>query len=128
MRLLGFRDDVLSLIGACDMFVLPSLAEPFGLVLLEAMSLRKPVIATNAGGPREIVVDGSTGTLIPPANPSAMAAAIRAFISNRDTIAKMGERGYERFQESFTAKQMSQSMLVIYRGLVQSSDEKGQAD
>ncbi len=113
VRLLGFRNDVLSLIGACDLFVLPSLAEPFGLVLLEAMALRKPVIATNAGGPREIVVDGETGLLTPPANASAMAAAIRTLISDRGSIESMGARGYDRFQESFTSKRMSERMLTV---------------
>jgi glycosyltransferase involved in cell wall biosynthesis len=121
VRLLGFREDILSLIGGCDLFVLPSQAEPFGLVLLEAMAMSKPVIATNAGGPREIVVDGSTGLLIEPANPSAMANAIRAIIQDRDTMKKMGSKGYERFHERFTAQQMSQRMIAVYETVLKSN-------
>src|SRR5690606_26049472 len=66
VRLLGFRHDAHSIIAAADAFVLSSLAEPFGLVLLEAMSLGLPVIATRAGGPLEIVIDHETGLLVPP--------------------------------------------------------------
>jgi glycosyltransferase involved in cell wall biosynthesis len=69
VRLLGFRSDVIALINAADIFVLPSPAEPFGLVLLEAMALSKPVIATRAGGPLEIVVEEETGVLVPPSSP-----------------------------------------------------------
>ncbi|MCL5945326.1 MAG: glycosyltransferase, partial [Planctomycetes bacterium] len=61
MYLLGFRSDVSALMAACDIFVLPAPAEPFGLVLIEAMALGKPVIAAAAGGPLEIVADGETG-------------------------------------------------------------------
>ena len=64
VHLAGFRADAISLIRAADLFVLPSLAEPFGLVLIEAMSVGRPVIATRAGGPCEIVEDGVTGTLV----------------------------------------------------------------
>jgi glycosyltransferase involved in cell wall biosynthesis len=120
VRLLGFRDDVLSLIGACDLFVLPSLAEPFGLVLLEAMALSKPVIATNAGGPREIVADGSTGLLVPPGDPLAMAHAIRSLMIDRSRMETMGKLGNERFQESFTVRQMAQGMHAVYNSAVQS--------
>ena len=126
VRLLGFRNDILSLIGACDLFVLPSLAEPFGLVLLQAMALRKPVIATNAGGPREIVVDGGTGLLTPPGDSSAMALAISAFVDDRKSIIMMGDQGYDRFQERFTAKRMSQQMLAIYNGVINSTSTNSQ--
>ena len=132
VRLLGFRDDILSLIAACDLFILPSLAEPFGLVLLEAMALHKPVIATNAGGPCEIVVDGSTGFLVPPANPIAMAAAIRTFITEQGidsvSLEAMGARGYDRFMESYTLQRMSRRMIALYNGVMQLQDSKGQVD
>ena len=118
MQLLGFRKDAQALIQASDIFVLPSLAEPFGLVILEAMSLGRPVIATDAGGPREIVEQGVTGLLVPPSNPPALAAAIRKLLSDRQSTEAMGRRGQERFQAHFTAARMAQDMLAMYRRIL----------
>jgi len=118
MQLLGFRKDAQALIQAGDIFVLPSLAEPFGLVILEAMSLGRPVIATDAGGPREIVEQGVTGLLVPPSDPPALAAAIRKLVSDREGTEAMGRRGQERFLTHFTAARMAQDMLAMYRRIL----------
>ena len=82
VSLLGFRSDAPALMAAADVFVLPSLAEPFGLVLLEAMALGRPVVATRVGGPLEIVADGETGYLVPPSSPAAIAEAIQRLLSD----------------------------------------------
>ena len=76
VRLLGFRDNVHSLMLAADVFVLPSPDEPFGLALVEAMALGKPVVACRSAGPLEIVADGDSGLLVPPGDGVAMADAI----------------------------------------------------
>ena len=104
VRLLGFRDNALALIAASDVFVLPSLAEPFGLVLLEAMALGKPVVATDAGGPREIVLDGETGLLVPPGSPDALAAALSRLLADPVQARAMGRLGQARFESCFTAE------------------------
>ena len=98
--------------------MLPSLAEPFGLVILEAMALGRPVIATNAGGPPEIVEEGVTGLLVPPSDPPALAAAIRRLFTDRQATEAMGQRGLERFQARFTAARMAQDMLALYRRIL----------
>ena len=90
--LLGYREDALALIYASDVFVLPSLTEGFGLVLLEAMALGKPVVATAAGGPLEIVVPDGTGTLVPPSNPHALARALLALLNDTEAQRKMGSK------------------------------------
>jgi glycosyltransferase involved in cell wall biosynthesis len=118
VELLGFRTDAQALIQAGDVFVLPSLAEPFGLVILEAMALGRPVIATDAGGPREIVEEGVTGLLVPPSDPPALAAAIRKLLADRQATETMGRRGQERFQARFTAARMAQDMLALYRRIL----------
>ena len=115
VRLAGFLEDALSLINAADILVLPSLAEPFGLVLIEAMSMGKPVIATNAGGPREIVKDGITGLLVPPADPVALGEAIVSLIIDEPWRIAMGDQGRRRFREKYTVAQMTAATLEIYR-------------
>jgi len=87
-------------------------------VILEAMSLGRPVIATNAGGPREIVEQGVTGLLVPPSDPPALAAAIQKLLADRQATERMGQRGQERFQACFTAARMAQDMLAMYRRIL----------
>jgi glycosyltransferase involved in cell wall biosynthesis len=118
VRLLGFCDDALSLINAGDCFVLPSLAEPFGLVLLEAMSLGKPVIATRAGGPLEIVEDGITGLLVPPSDAQALSAAMIQVLADRAAAAEMGRLGKARFEAQFTDRKMAEAMNTLYEELI----------
>lgn len=110
----GFRRDAKDIIAAGDIFVLPSLAEPFGLVLLEAMALRKPVIATRAGGPLEIVAEEETGLLVPPDDPNALARAIQQLLSHPTAAATMGQAGRTRFEHHFTARQMAQATRAVY--------------
>lgn len=112
--LAGFRDDAISIIAASDIFVLPSLAEPFGLVLLEAMALGKPVIATAAGGPLEIVNSGESGLLVPPRDPAALADALRALLRSPQMRESMGVQGRERYEQHFTTRTMARVTLRVY--------------
>ncbi|HVT80993.1 MAG TPA: glycosyltransferase family 4 protein, partial [Phycisphaerae bacterium] len=114
VQLLGFRNDIPALMRACDLFVLPALAEPFGLVLLEAMALGKPVIATRAGGPPEIVEHEKTGLLVAPQNPAEMAAAISGLIADPARRAALGAAGAERYRAHFTVERMAREVLAIY--------------
>lgn len=115
VQLLGFRTDTLSLIHAGDLFVLPSKAEPFGLVLLEAMSLGRPVVATAAGGPLEIVVDSGTGLLVAPENPAPMAEAIIRLIDDPALRDSLGQAGRQRFLDNYTVTRMAKATLEVYR-------------
>ena len=115
----GYLADALSVTGAGDIFVLASRAEPFGLVLLEAMALAKPVVATRAGGPLEIVEDGKTGLLVPPGDPGAMAEAMTALLGDGDRAVEMGQQGRERYLEHFTADRMARRTLEVYRRVLE---------
>ena len=117
VSLLGFRYDVLSLVAAADVFVLPSLAEPFGLVLLEAMALGIPAIATRAGGPPEILDDGKAGLLVAPNDPRELAQAILRILQESDLAQEFRRRGRQRFDEYFTARKMAAQMLAVYEQL-----------
>lgn len=118
VRMLGFCTDTLSLINAADLFVLPAPAEPFGLVLLEAMALSKPVVATAAGGPLEIVRHGETGLLVPPSQPKLFAAAIQSLLADPVNRKQLGASGRSRFVECFKKERMSAEIAEVYRRLV----------
>ena len=115
IQLLGFRPDAPALIAAGDLFVLPSLAEPFGLALLEAMALGKPVIATRAGGPVEIVAEGETGLLVPPSSPDHLAEAVLGLLADPAAGRRLGENGRARFKAKFTMDRMAHATLAVYQ-------------
>ena len=110
----GFRDDARTAIAASDVFVLPSPAEPFGLVLIEAMALGRAVVATDAGGPREIVVDGGTGRLVAANDPQALASALAGLIARPAERQRMGQAGKRRYEACYTTRQMAERTLAVY--------------
>ena len=114
VRLLGFRSDVPALMAAADVFVLPAPAEPFGLVLLEAMAAGRPVVAVGVGGPAEIVVDGRTGLLVPPDDPAAVAAAVGRLLANGPLRRSMGDAGRARWADRFTVDRMAEATAAAY--------------
>jgi glycosyltransferase involved in cell wall biosynthesis len=82
VKFLPFTDDVPHLMAALDIFALPSFSETFGLVVVEAMAMERPIIATNAGGLPEIITNGKTGLLIEPRDANAVARAIHRVLSD----------------------------------------------
>jgi len=101
-----------------------SVAEPFGLALLEAMAQKKPVVAINCGGPPEIVVEGETGWLVPPGDFHAMARAIGDLLDDPERARTMGEAGWARLQEHFGADRMAGQTLAVYRRALNTSFER----
>jgi len=113
---LGEREDVPELIRALDILLLPSWEEPFGRALIEAMALGVPVIATNVGGPPEIIQDGREGYLLPPREPGAWAHTIRALAESPEQASRMGSAGRRRVEQAFTVAQHVAAMLEVYQG------------
>jgi glycosyltransferase involved in cell wall biosynthesis len=111
---LGEREDVPELVRALDILMLPSSEEPFGRALIEAMALGVPVLATEVGGPAEIVQDGREGYLLPPREPAAWAAAARLILDSDDGGLAMGRAGQRRVQAEFTAQQHAAAILAAY--------------
>jgi glycosyltransferase involved in cell wall biosynthesis len=103
--------------ASADVVVAPSIFEPFGLVPLEAMSMRKPVIACNVGGVPEAVKDGQTGLLVPPRDPSAIARAVVSLKNNPDLAEKLGTNGRRLVEESFTLRTMAKRTRQCYSNL-----------
>lgn len=118
VTLTGFRTDPLAFIAAGDVFVLPSLAEPFGLAILEAMALGRPVIAVRAGGPAEIVLPEKTGWLVKPSDPWMLSTAIAALLAEPEECRRLGAAGRARFVEHYTTQHMARATLAVYERAV----------
>jgi len=113
----GEVDNPESHMSVMDIILIPSLFEAFGYVAVEAFALKKPVIASAAGGLREILTDGETGLLIQPQNSAAIATAVETFIKDPDKSRLLAARGYEKFLADFTLCRMLENLSGIYREL-----------
>jgi glycosyltransferase involved in cell wall biosynthesis len=96
LRRLGYRADVPAILAAADIFVLPSHFEGLPMSVIEAMLTGLPVVATDIRGPREQVVPGQTGLLVPPATVAPLADALRALATDPALRARMGDAGRTR--------------------------------
>jgi glycosyltransferase involved in cell wall biosynthesis len=111
---LGEREDVPELMRALDVLLLPSAEEPFGRALIEAMALGVPVLATNVGGPTEIVTDGREGYLLAPAQPLAWAQAVRRIAERPDYGRELGAAGRRRVEQAFTTERHVAAVMAVY--------------
>jgi len=107
---LGFAANIFPYLKGCDLFVLASLFEGMPNVVMEAMAMKKPVIATDVNGARELMVDGKTGLIVPSKSPEALAEAIAKIIDNPDQLAEFGKAGYDRVNREFTMPAMADNL------------------
>ncbi len=118
---LGQRDDVPDLLGLADLFLLTSINEGFGLVLVEAMACALPVVATRVGGIPEVVADGTSGILVPAGDLPALARALERLIANPELRRRMGERGRKIALKNYSAKRMVARTLELYGEILSSA-------
>lgn len=114
VNFLGFKKDIPHLMKACDIFVLPSIKEAFGLVILEAMAAEIPVIASNVGGIPEIITNGENGLLVPPHDEEKLAKAVTKLLNDQTLRGKYVKTGFERLKKTFDAKTMAKNTEKIY--------------
>ncbi len=120
LRLTGHRTDADSLIAAADLLVLCSREEGLGSVLLDAMALGKPVVATDAGGIPEIVVPGETGLLVPVGDHRAMGNAIARVLADRELAARLAEGARARAPRYSMAEVVARTAALYERVLSES--------
>lgn len=112
VKLIGFIPDkyISYWMNACDLFVLPSLSESFGLVQIEAMACGKPVVATKNGGSEEIIINDKLGILVEPKNPEELA---RAILRALETI--WDEKYIQNYVSQFTWDNIAKEVAELYR-------------
>ena len=105
---------VTQLYSHAAVFCCPSVYEPFGLINLEAMACETPVVASGVGGILEVVEDGKTGLLVPPAQPAALAEALTRVLGNPDLARDMGKAGRRRVEEKFAWASVAERTEQVY--------------
>ncbi len=118
----GYREDVANCLADFDLFVLPSLNEGMGRVIVEAMAMRLPVVASDVCGIRDLVKDKVSGLLVPPSDHQALAEAIIHLLSNRALVERYAEAGYETVVPAFGEEIMIEKIERLYGALL---EEKG---
>ena len=115
---LGYRRDIPEQLAAAQIFVLISKWEGFPRSILEAMRAGLPVIATDVGGVRESVVDGTTGFVVPPGDVAHLRDCLRRLITTPELRACMGEAGRARFEQRFTFDRLVEKTTRIYTSVL----------
>jgi len=117
VTLAGRRDDVPRLMAAADVYAMPSFAEPFGLVYLEAMAMELPVVALDNGGTPEVVEDDVTGLLSAPGDGAELTAHLRSLLDDPARRRAMGRQGRQRVVANFTIERMASDVAGVYRSV-----------
>jgi starch synthase len=110
--------DTIALYSGASVAVTPSVYEPFGIVVVEAMACGAPVVASAVGGIREIVQSGRSGLLVPPANPSALAGAVNRFLSDKGLAGKLASNARRRVEQHFTWQAAAKKTFELYKSLL----------
>lgn len=121
VKFLSWQNDLAPLFARWDVFVLPSIEEGFGITLVEAMAVGLPVVATNVGGIPEVVEQGVTGLLVPPADPAALAGSIERLLTNPEERQQFGLASYDRARDKFSRESMVSAVQGIYERLLADS-------
>jgi glycosyltransferase involved in cell wall biosynthesis len=104
--------------AASDICIFPSLYEPFGIVALEGMAMKKPVIVGKTGGLQEIVIHGKNGLHVKPGNSDEIASAIIELLSDKEKMIKFGEEGRKRVEQEFTWDKIAMKTIEVYKKLL----------
>jgi glycosyltransferase involved in cell wall biosynthesis len=119
VNFLGWRNDIDEIMPIFDIFVLPSLNEGMGRVLVEAMAAGKPIVASKVGGIPDLVKHEYNGLLVPPGDEKALAASIKQLINDPEKAKMMGQRGRELCNQ-FTVEAMVEKLDNLYQELLKS--------
>ena len=123
VRFMGWRDDIVRVLAGADIVAVPSLSEGLGVAALEAMAAALPVIASRTGGLAEVVLDGTTGWLVPPGEAGILAEVIEAAVRDPERARRYGEAGQARASSEFSIERMASENEKLYLRLTGSKEE-----
>jgi glycosyltransferase involved in cell wall biosynthesis len=115
----GFRSDIKEIIASLDILAIPSLLEGLPMILLEAMAMTKPIVATDIDGIKDVLDNGRTGLLVPPKAPEALSEAIVNLLIHKDKAHQMGINARRVVEERFGVDIMVQKVEKVYEELLQ---------
>jgi len=111
----GPRSDIQAILAASDLYTMPTLEEPCALAILEAMAMKKPVVALDSGGTREVVEDGQSGLLSAPGEREQLAENILSLVNDPVRRRRMGEYARQRIEEYFNPQRLANDVERVYR-------------
>ena len=118
VRFLGYIENPLEIISSFDVFLLPSLWEGFPYVLLEAMYLKKPIVATDIFGIKEVIENNKSGILVKVRSPESISEAVLYLLGNREKALKLGEAAYERVLSCFSLEKTIAQIERLYHTII----------
>ena len=124
---LGFQREVREVYEALDIFCLPSLCEAMPYALLEAMAMCLPTVASAVGGVPEAIDDGTTGFVVPPRDPKALANVLSELLNNEHLRARMGQAGRRRVVDHFNQAESVRRTIDLYRTMLREIGENGRS-
>jgi glycosyltransferase involved in cell wall biosynthesis len=110
----GYTNELPKIMNAMDIFIMPSHEESFGIVLLEAMAMRLPVIAADNAGAKDIVINNESGLLVKPKNPELLGTKILDLMNNKENMKKLGSEGRKRVEQNFSSDKIISRLEEYY--------------
>jgi glycosyltransferase involved in cell wall biosynthesis len=114
----GFRDDIVDIINAFDIFVISSFHEGVPMALLEAMALKKAIVSTAVGGIREVIQDGVSGLLVPSQKPQALSDACLRILGDSNLRHRLEAAASRRIDEEFSIDTLRERIIRLYNEVV----------
>lgn len=115
---LGYRNDIPDLLNAIDILVVPSIWEPLGVIVMEAMAIGTPIVASNSGGVPEMIRNGQEGVLVPPMCPEAIADAVEMLLQKPEIALTLAKNGHARLRSTFAPEIAAETYERLYAELV----------
>ena len=112
------KDELIELYSNAQAFVCPSVYEPFGIINLEAMACKTPVVASRVGGIVEVVDDKVNGFLLPPKDPKAIANAVNGILGSRDLRERLAEAGRDKVEREFSWESIAKKTISLYQDVI----------
>ena len=118
LRFLGWRDDRMAMLDACDICVFPSRYEPFGTVMVEAWAAKRPIVVCKSDGPRQYIKPYENGILVEIDDIDGLAKGINDCINDKELVAKLIAGGTKTYEEGFSTRKVAQDYLDFYQSIM----------